>query len=130
MNCNILKAFKDKTVLLVDDDKLVVEVCELMLLRLGYKVFKALSGFEALKIFEDYKNQIDLVIIEMYMTEMNGQQLTDRLRKLDHHVKVLLSSSGLSDLDENEIINRGFNGILRKPYSLTSLSEKMAEILY
>ena len=51
------------------------------------------------------------------------------MRKIDPHVKVLLSSGGLIDLDEKEIINRGFNGILRKPYSLNSLSEKMAEIL-
>jgi CheY-like chemotaxis protein len=100
----------------------------MMLLRLGQKVFKAHSGFEALKIFEDCKNQIDLVITDMYMPEMNGQELADQLRKIDNHVKVLLSSGGLTDLDEKEIINRGFNGILRKPYSLNSLSEKMAEI--
>ena len=119
----------DKTVLIVDDEKLVIEICEMMLLQLGHKVFKANSGFEALKIFEDYKNQIDLVITDMYMPEMNGQELADKLRKINHHVKVLLSSGALPDLDEKEIINRGFNGVLRKPYSLTSLSEKMAEIL-
>ena len=129
LKSNISRAFNDKTVLLIDDEQLVIEICEMMLLRLGHKVFKAHSGFEALKIFEDYKNQIDLVIIDMYMPEMNGQELADQLRKIDHHVKVLLSSGGLTDLDEKEIINRGFNGILRKPYSLNSLSEKMAEIL-
>ena len=129
LKSNISRAFNDKTVLLIDDEQLVIEICEMMLLRLGHKVFKAHSGFEALKIFEDYKNQIDLVIIDMYMPEMNGPELADQLRKIDHHVKVLLSSGGLTDLDEKEIINRGFNGILRKPYSLNSLSEKMAEIL-
>jgi two-component system cell cycle sensor histidine kinase/response regulator CckA len=129
LKSNISRPFNDKTVLLIDDEQLVIEICEMMLLRLGHKVFKAHSGFEALKIFEDYKNQIDLVIIDMYMPEMNGQELADQLRKIDHHVKVLLSSGGLTDFDEKEIINRGFNGILRKPYSLNSLSEKMAEIL-
>lgn len=119
----------DKTVLIIDDEKLVIEICEMMLLRLGYKVFKANSGFEALKIFEDYKNQIDLVIIDMYMPDMNGQELAGKLRKIDHHVKVLLSSGGLIDLDEKEIINRGFNGVLRKPFSMNSFSEKVAEIL-
>jgi CheY-like chemotaxis protein len=128
-NLNISKVFNDKTVLIIDDEELVIEICEMMLLRLGHRVFKANSGFEALNIFEDYKNQIDLVILDMYMPEMNGQQLVGELRQIDHHVKVLLSSGGLTDLEEKEIINRGFNGFIRKPYSMNSLSEKMAKIL-
>lgn len=128
-NLNISKVFNDKTVLIIDDEELVIEICEMMLLRLGHRVFKANSGFEALNIFEDHKNQIDLVILDMYMPEMNGQQLVGELRQIDHHVKVLLSSGGLTDLEEKEIINRGFNGFIRKPYSMNSLSEKMAKIL-
>ena len=129
LKSNISRAFNDKTVLLIDDEQLVIEICEMMLLRLGHKVFKAHSGFEALKIFEDYKNQIDLVIIDMYMPEMNGPELADQLRKIDHHVKVLLSSGALTNLDEKEIVYRGFNGFIMKPYSMKALSEKMAEIL-
>ena len=128
-NLNISKVFNDKTVLIIDDEELVIEICEMMLLRLGNRVFKANSGFEALNIFEDHKNQIDLVILDMYMPEMNGQQLVGELRQIDHRVKVLLSSGGLTDLEEKEIINRGFNGFIRKPYSMNSLSEKMVKIL-
>jgi CheY-like chemotaxis protein len=129
LNSNISRATNEKTVLLIDDEELVIEICEMMLLRMGHKVFKAHSGSEALNIFEDYKNHIDLVISDMYMPEMNGQEVADRLRKIDHHVKVLLSSGGLTDLDEKELIHRGFSGFIRKPYCLNSLSEKMAEIL-
>lgn len=129
LNSNISKIFNDKTVLIIDDEELVIEICEMMLLRLGNRVFKANSGFEALNIFEDHKNQIDLVILDMYMPEMNGQQLVGELRQIDHRVKVLLSSGGLTDLEEKEIINRGFNGFIRKPYSMNSLSEKMVKIL-
>ena len=129
LNSNISKVFNHKTVLIIDDEELVIEICETMLLRLGHRVVKANSGFEALNIFEDHKNQIDLVILDMYMPEMNGQQLLGELRQIDHHVKVLLSSGGLTDLEEKEIINRGFNGFIRKPYNMNSLSEKMAKIL-
>lgn len=129
LDSNISKIFNDKTVLIIDDEELVIEICEMMLLRLGHRVFKANSGFEALNIFEDHKNQIDLVILDMYMPEMNGQQLVGELRQIDHRVKVLLSSGGLTDLEEKEIINRGFNGFIRKPYSMNSLSEKMVKIL-
>ena len=130
LNSNISMASNDKAVLLIDDEELLIEICEMMLLRLGHKVFKAHSGAEALNIFEGYKNQIDLVISDMYMPEMNGQELIGELRKIDHHVKVLLSSGGLTDLDEKELISRGFNGFIRKPYSMCTLSEKLAEILH
>lgn len=129
LNRNISRSFADKTVLLIDDEQILIEICEMMLLRLGHKVFKASSGSEALNIFEDYKNQIDLVISDMFMPEMDGQELVDALRKIDYQVKVLLSSGGLTDLDEKEIVNRGFNGFIQKPYSMEALSEKMAEIL-
>ena len=129
LNSNISRSSNDKAVLLIDDEELLIEICEMMLLRLGHKVFKAHSGAEALDIFEGYKNQIDLVISDMYMPEMNGQELIGELRKIDHHVKVLRSSGGLTDLDEKEIVNRGFDGFLQKPCSMEALSEKMAEIL-
>jgi two-component system, cell cycle sensor histidine kinase and response regulator CckA len=129
LNDNASSALKDKTVLLIDDEKLVIEIGELMLRRLGHKVFKANSGFEAVKIFEEYQSQIDLVIMDMYMPEMNGQELTDKLRKIDQKIKVLLSSGGLADLEEREILDRGFDGFIRKPYSIDSLSEEMAKIL-
>jgi two-component system cell cycle sensor histidine kinase/response regulator CckA len=129
LNTIISRGFNNKTVLIIDDEELVIKICEMMLLRLGHKVFKANSGSEAINIFEDYKNQIDLVISDMCMPEMDGQELVGELRKIDHHVKVLLSSGGLTDLDEKEIIRRGFNGFIGKPYSMEALSEKMAEIL-
>jgi len=129
LNDNNSKTNNDSTVLLIDDEKVVIEICEMMLLRLGHKVFKAYSGSEALKIFEDYGNQIDLIISDMFMPEMDGKELVGELRKIDHHVKVLLSSGALTDFDEEELVNRGFNGFLKKPYSMEVLSEKMAEIL-
>ena len=118
-----------KTVLVIDDEAVLIEICEMMLERLGHKVFKAGSGSEGLKIFEVHKNQIDLVISDMYMPEMEGRKIFDKFRKIDHHVKILLSSGGLSNSDEEEVINKGFNGFIRKPYSMKSLSDKMAELL-
>jgi two-component system cell cycle sensor histidine kinase/response regulator CckA len=119
----------NKTVLIIDDEVILIEICEMMLKRLGHKVFKARSGFEALDIFEGNKNKIDIVISDMNMPEMSGQELVVKLRKIDYQVKVLLSSGGLSDFDEKEAINRGFNGFIRKPFNIKTLSEKMAEIL-
>jgi DNA-binding NtrC family response regulator len=60
---------------------------------------------------------------------MNGQEVVNKLRILDHGVQVLLQSGGLSVTHEEEAMVRGFNGFLQKPYGLDTLSDKIAEIL-
>ena len=118
-----------KIILVIDDEKLWIDICEMMLKRLGHKVFKAHSGSEGIKIFEANKNQIDLIISDLNMPEMNGKEVIDRLRKIDRNIKVLLSSGALLDSDEKEVIKKGFNGLLKKPYKINTLSEKMTQIL-
>ena len=142
LNNNISGAFKyrskserdyitenGKTILVIDDEELLIKICEMMLKRLGHKVFKAHSGSEGLKIFETNKNQIDLIISDLNMPEMDGQEVIAKLRKIDCNVKVLLSSGALLDSDEKEVIKKGFNGLLKKPYKINTLSEKMTQIL-
>ena len=118
-----------KTILLIDDEPLVTDICEMMLKRLGHTVLKANSGLEGIKIYEANKSRIDLIISDFNMPGMNGQEVIDKLRILDHSVKVLLSSGGLSVAEEKEATGRGFNGFLKKPYSMITLSDKIAEIL-
>ena len=101
----------------------------MMLKRLGHKVLKAHSGSEGLKLYEAHKSRIDLIISDLNMPEMNGQEVVDNLRIMDHNVKVLLSSGGLSVGEEKGVTDRGFNGFLKKPYNMNTLSEKIAEIL-
>ena len=65
----------------------------------------------------------------MIMPQMDGLQLVYRLREIDPCVKVLLSSGSLIDEDEKDITNRGFDGLIKKPYKLNDLSEKIDNIL-
>ena len=118
-----------KIILVIDDQELLIEICEMMLKRLGHKVFKASSGSEGIKIFEANKNQIDLIISDLNMPEMDGQEVIAKLRKIDRNVKVLLSSGALLDSDEKEVIKRGFSGLLKKPYKINVLSKKVTELL-
>jgi CheY-like chemotaxis protein len=118
-----------KTFLLIDDEPMVTDICEMMLKHLGHEVIKAYSGSEGLQLYEANRNRIDLIISDFNMPGMNGQEVVDKLRVIDHSVKVLLSSGGLSVTHEEDAIGRGFNGFLQKPYSLDALSDKIAEIL-
>jgi len=120
---------KNKTILLIDDEEMVANITEMMLKKLGHKILKASSGPEALNLFEAYRTQIDLVICDMIMPNMDGLELIHRLRAIDFNVKVLLSSGSLIDEDEKDVINRGFNGLVKKPYKIKTLSQKIAEVL-
>lgn len=118
-----------KTILLIDDEPMVTDICEMMLKKLGHQVLKAHSGSEGIKIFEVYKNRIELIISDFNMPGMNGQEVANTLRIMDPGVKVLLSSGGMGAAEEEDIILRGFDGYLNKPYTMNTLSIKIAEIL-
>ena len=118
-----------KAILLIDDEPMVNDICEMMLKKLGHQVLKAHSGSEGIKIFEVNKNRIDLIISDFNMPGMNGQEVVNTIRLMDPGVKVLLSSGGMGDAKEEEIVLRGFDGFLNKPYTMNTLSIKIAEIL-
>jgi CheY-like chemotaxis protein len=118
-----------KTILLIDDEELVINISEMMLKKLGYKVFKAHNGYEGIQLFEENKTEIDLIISDLEMPKMNGNEVLSKLREIDPEIKVMLSSGSLTDSDEQSIIDRGFNGFLKKPYNLNALCGKISEIL-
>ena len=123
-------ACRGKTILLIDDEPLVTDVCEMMLKKLGHDVLKAHSGSEGIELYKANRNRVDLIISDFNMPGMDGQQVVDQLRGMDHDVKVLLSSGGMSICEEKEALGRGFNGFLKKPYTLNALSHKLAQILH
>ena len=118
-----------KTILLIDDEPMVTDICEMMIRRLGHKVLKAHSGSDGIEIFMASKTRIDLIISDFNMPGMNGQEVINTLRIMGHRVKVLLSSGGLSAAEEEKVVANGFSGFLKKPYSMSTLSDKIAEIL-
>lgn len=117
------------TILLVDDEDMVIEVGSQMLETLGYQVLTARTGQEALDIYEDQKDQIDLVILDMIMPGMGGGETFDRMKELDKSVRVILSSGYSINGQAREIIDRGCHGFIQKPFSLNDLSLKVSNVL-
>lgn len=118
-----------ETVLLVDDQDIVTEVTESLLSMLGYQVFIAGSGKEAINIFEQNQELIDVVILDMTMPGISGGDTYDRLKEMNPDLKVLLSSGYSIDGQATEILNRGCNGFIQKPFRIDKLSQKLREIL-
>ena len=116
-------------VLFVDDEAMIIEIGEELLKRLGYKVFIAGGGKEAIEIYEANKNRIDIVILDMIMPDMNGGEAYDRMKDINPKVKVLLSSGYSISGQATEILDRGCNGFIQKPFKMKELSLKLREIL-
>jgi len=118
-----------ETILLVDDEEIIIEVSPEMLTELGYDVLTARSGDEALEQYRINKDKIDLVILDMIMPGMGGGETYDRLKQIDPKITVLLSSGCSIDGQATEILKRGCNGFIQKPFNIEVLSKKIREIL-
>ncbi len=117
------------TILLVDDEKFVLDIGRQMLQRLGFQVFCAEGGQKALAVFSENRDAIDLVVLDMIMPDMGGADTFTRLKEIDPAVKVLLSSGYSIDGRASKIIQQGCDGFIQKPFSLQSLAEKVTAII-
>ncbi len=118
-----------ETVLLVDDEEIVIGIGKQMLERLGYAVLTARSGQEAVDAYKAESEEIDLVLLDMIMPGMEAGDTYDQLKALNPAIKVLLSSGYSLDQRANAILDRGCNGFIQKPFNMKNLQEKIGEIL-
>ena len=117
------------TLLIVDDEELVLDVGVNMLKKLGYTVLKALNGTEAVEIFEANKNKIQMVILDIIMPDMGGGQVYDKIKAINPQVKVLLCSGYSVDGQAIELLERGCDGFMQKPFTMEELSGKITQIM-
>ena len=117
------------TVLLVDDEKMFLEVGEELLTHLGYEVLLAENGRETLELYKKNQDKIDLVLLDMVMPVMGGGEAFDRMKEINTNVKVLLSSGYSFEGEAKEILKRGCDAFIQKPFKLEQLSQKLREIL-
>lgn len=117
------------TILMVDDEEIIIDVSIEMLEKIGYRVLKALSGKEAISEYQASSAKIDLVILDLIMPKISGGEVYDKLKEINPQVKVLLSSGYSVDGQATEILKRGCNGFIQKPFNMEELSRKVNEIL-
>jgi nitrogen-specific signal transduction histidine kinase len=117
------------TLLLVDDEEMILKVGTPMLEKIGYKVLVARSGKEAIQVYQKNRDLIKAVILDMIMPQMSGGETFDQMRATNPRVKVLLSSGYSINGEAQEILNRGCHGFIQKPFNLRELSQRLGEIL-
>ncbi len=118
-----------ETVLLVDDEEAIREVGEELLETMGYTVMLARDGKEALEIYQKHGDNIDIVLLDIVMPRMGGGEVYEKMKALNSNIKVLLLSGYSIDGEAAEILDRGCDGFIQKPFTMKELSGKIREIM-
>ena len=122
-------AMGSETILLVDDEELICDLGKRILARHGYRVITASNGKEALRIYQKRKNEIKLVILDMIMPVMGGNECLSELLKIDPKTKVLISTGYFSNVAPTESIKTGTRGSVRKPFNIKDLLQSVRRAL-
>jgi PAS domain S-box-containing protein len=118
-----------ETVLVTDDDEGVRQITRTMLEYLGYTVIIAADGKDAVDVFADHKDRIDLLILDVIMPKKNGKQVYDEVRKIRPGVKTLFTSGYTADVISSKgMLEEGMH-FIAKPASLRDLSQKIRDVL-
>jgi CheY-like chemotaxis protein len=117
------------TILLVDDELMVLDVGAKMLKKMGYDILEAKSGLEAIEVYRENKDRIDMVILDMILPEINGGDVYDKIKEINPDAKVLLSSGYSIDGRATEILNRGCNEFIQKPFRIKELLTKINQVM-
>ena len=119
----------EETLLLVDDEEAILDVNREILQALGYKVMLARNGNEAVDVYQNHPGTIDLVLLDMIMPGMSGEETFTTLKALNPEIKVILLSGYSIDGQATKILERGCQAFIQKPFKIATLSGKVREVL-
>jgi len=117
------------TILLVDDEETIRALGRRMLERLGFQVLTATDGREALDVYRQHGDEIVLVLLDLTMPHMNGEEAYRELRRMDPAVKVLMSSGYTENDITSRFAGKGLAGFIQKPYTLALLWDGLRAVL-
>ena len=119
---------RQPVILFADDDKICLDVSVQILQKLGYTVLEAKDGKEAIEVYKNNQDRIDLVILDMRMPH-NGGHTFEQLKKMNAHLKIMLTSGYSEDYGIRELVKQGCDGFLQKPFDIKVLSQKIIDAL-
>lgn len=119
-----------ETILLVEDEKAILNVGKMMLENIGYRVITADSPAEAILLAQSSENRISLMITDVIMPEMNGRELADRVLEIMPDIKILFMSGYTANIIANRGVIDGELNFIQKPFSLSELAQRTYGVLY
>jgi len=118
-----------ETILIVDDEPDVLAVSKEILESIGYSVYAVKNGEEAITLYKQKKDEIDLIVLDMIMPGLSGSETFDRIMGVNPSAKIILSSGYSLSSQAQQIMDKGCNGFIQKPFDIANISLKIREVL-
>jgi len=117
------------TILLIEDEQVVMDVSRALLERLGYRVLGAMTGEEAVNTAKTFDGDIDLAILDIILPDMEGRAIYPLIMKARPNLKVIVCSGYSIDGPAQEILDSGAQTFIQKPFTMAALAVKLKEVL-
>ncbi len=118
-----------ETILMADDQEMIRKLVQRSLSSLGYRIFTAANGREAVQLYVKRHGEIDLLVLDVQMPEMDGLDACEMIRKVDPESKVILSSGFIDQDLEARLHSLGASGYIQKPFTIDNLAIQIRNIL-
>jgi CheY-like chemotaxis protein len=117
------------TVLLADDEEMVIKASTELFQALGYEVLPARGGQEAIRLCQQNKEQIDLAILDVTMPGMSGEDICRKLKQIKPEMKIVFSSGYTLEYLAQTTEVQGYDAFIEKPFGIDTLTEMLKEIM-
>ena len=119
----------NETVFLIEDEELLLNLVKSLLEGHGYRVITAMNGEEAIHVYREHIGTIDLVLTDMDIPKLSGEQIYSVFRELNPAVKLIFASGFIEPEIKAEMFRRGARSFLEKPYRPMEILKSVREAL-
>jgi DNA-binding NtrC family response regulator len=109
-------------ILLIDDEIIVLKSAKRLLEKKGYSVLTAEDGFTAMEILRDHISEIGVILLDLSMPGMEGEEVLENILSIDHNAKVILFSGYSRTMELDPLFQKGAVGHIQKPFDLKDLT--------
>ncbi|MDA3850601.1 MAG: response regulator [Spirochaetaceae bacterium] len=118
-----------KTILVAEDERIIRNLTDVTLKKAGYNVLLAEDGLQAIEIFKDNQENIDLLMLDVMMPNLNGWEAYQTINRINPDVPVIFCSGYSDDILKEEYLHEVPAEIVQKPYRLNVLLERIAQVI-
>ncbi|MCJ7680644.1 MAG: response regulator, partial [Candidatus Aminicenantes bacterium] len=122
-------AMGEGTILVIEDEEVLVELFRKILEILGYRVLEAKTGKEAVELAKTFDGQIDLALLDIKLPDMDGGRVYPLIMEARPDMKVIVCSGYSIDGPAQAILDAGAEGFIQKPFLIAPFAEKLKEVL-
>jgi CheY-like chemotaxis protein len=117
------------TVLIAEDEEHMVELLRKILLQAGYHILAATDGQQAIDLYQDHKNEIDIVLVDLGLPKASGSEVIRVLKEQNPQLTIIVATGYLEPELKSDLLRAGVTDYVQKPYHLNDVLEKLSSIM-